>query len=291
MTPVPGATISRVEYLPLSQRDNPDGRFTTNHDGIPPWLLPPLRSWFRPLVYRFVAGQNHYNGPFIEQLRLRMRMLMPLASEPYQAVDQLVHWMEFDDGLDYVDYGLIFLDESYQQRNADNYAETLNGLLTQGGSAWEVSKRPDDRYCLTYRELGPTRDAIETLPSDRAADHMKDAWFSLAGRSPNADYAYSEAVKAVEAAAKPVVSPKNAKTTLGTIIRDLRSAPQNFAFELGEVSHVIELMNDMWTTNLRHADEDAPKEHTQEEADAAVHLALTLVRWFAGGAVRRTDAA
>ncbi len=75
----------------------------------------------------------------------------------------------------------------------------------------------DGHYALTRRALGPVVEAIENLRSanDRAADHLYTAWRHLAGRDPIPDQAYSQALLAVEAAAKPVVSPTDEKATLG----------------------------------------------------------------------------
>lgn len=58
-------------------------------------------------------------------------------------------------------------------------------------------------------------------------------------------------------------------------------------FELGRMTIVVDLMSALWDNQLRHGDEAAPMSETQEATDAAVHLALTLVRWFTSGAVKR----
>ena len=46
------------------------------------------------------------------------------------------------------------------------------------------------------------------------------------------------------------------------------------------------MLSALWDNQLRHGDEGAPPSETQEQADAAVALALTLVRWFTLGAIR-----
>jgi hypothetical protein len=43
---------------------------------------------------------------------------------------------------------------------------------------------------------------------------------------------YSETIKAVEAALATRVTPQNPKQTLGTMIADVRNAPQNFEFAM-----------------------------------------------------------
>jgi hypothetical protein len=76
-------------------------------------------------------------------------------------------------------------------------------------------------------------------------------------------------------------------TTLGSIRGVMLANPNRWTFELGDIQLVVGLISALWETQLRHGDETAPISETQEEADAAVHLALTLVRWFTTGAVRR----
>jgi hypothetical protein len=116
---------------------------------------------------------------------------------------------------------------------------------------------------------------------------LREAWAQLLGVHPDPSAAYQSAVAAVEVAAKPVVSPNQQLTTLGSIRGEMRANPDRWKFDLGEAEVVVELLTALWETQLRHGDETAPISETQEEADAAVHLALTLVRWFTTGAVRR----
>jgi hypothetical protein len=54
--------------------------------------------------------------------------------------------------------------------------------------------------------------------------------------------------------------------------------------------HVVALLELVWKSQLdRHgtADPDVPLSVTHAEAEAAVHLAATLVQWFVTGAVAR----
>jgi hypothetical protein len=116
------------------------------------------------------------------------------------------------------------------------------------------------------------------------------AWNKIAGRQPDPSGAYREAVRAVEAAAKPVVLPDAARATLGTMIAAMRDKPEKWTTSLGSVDDVRNMMQLLWTNQSdRHGtdDEDAPMNVTPEEADGAVHLALTLTRFFAAGQVRR----
>ena len=90
----------------------------------------------------------------------------------------------------------------------------------------------------------------------------------------------------MEAAAQPIVSPKNGKATLGTMIKDMENKPSKWTFPLdeGNVGVVISMSKSLWLNHFRHGTQPRD-DHTLPEADAAVHLAIPLVRYFAGGIV------
>jgi hypothetical protein len=196
-------------------------------------------------------------------------------------------------GLNVIDYALQHLSLIVGQVGyPDRRAKRLDAILRTGGSAWEVSCIEEGaRYQLSRRAVGPIREAIEAVPaSTRAHQHLVTAWNRLSGRNPDESAAYREAIRAVEAAAKPVVSPTNDKATLGTMIRAMRDKPEKWDAELMGVEDVLRLMEAVWRGQLdRHGtdDESVPFSVSPEEADAAFSICLNLVRLYAGGHVRR----
>lgn len=144
-------------------------------------------------------------------------------------------------------------------------------------------------YLLTHRELAAAKAAIADVVTlnARSGQHLESAWKNLATRNPNPNSSYDQAVKAVEAAAQSIISPRNVKATLGTINRDLKAKPSKWAFVLGDISLVIDMSERLWSKHIRHGTDTRP-EHTLEEADAALHLAIPLVRYFSGGLILPT---
>lgn len=115
------------------------------------------------------------------------------------------------------------------------------------------------------------------------------AWHDVYGREPTAGDAYREAVRAVEAAVKPIVTPSDPLATLGKMIKAIRDKPTKWAWELGEPTEVANMMGRLWTSQLdRHGtdDESHPLTVSLQQAEAAVHLAVTLVHWCQSGAFR-----
>lgn len=109
--------------------------------------------------------------------------------------------------------------------------------------------------------------------------------------------AYGEAVKAVEAAGAFIISPANDRTTLGTMIRDFKARPEKWEVPLGSSAEqgrdaLLEIMKAVWHgQHHRHGtpDETRPTSVTPQEAEAALHTALTLVHLFASGLVVRSS--
>jgi hypothetical protein len=117
--------------------------------------------------------------------------------------------------------------------------------------------------------------------------HLTSAWNHAFGRNPDPSRAYAESIKAVEAAAIPVVSPNNSKATLGTVLGDLKAAPQKWQLVLSRpsttgiapVEVVTHLVSLLWANQT---DRHAPVQPIdQSQAEEAVHIALMLVHTFA----------
>ena len=112
------------------------------------------------------------------------------------------------------------------------------------------------------------------------------------GRNPDPSRAYNEAIRAVEVVAAPVVIPDDPKATLGKIIKAMEDKPSKWTVDLVEATpeQVTGMAAMIWQAQFdRHGtdDEDVPLNVSQEQADAAVHVAIALVRLFAGGHITR----
>ena len=82
-------------------------------------------------------------------------------------------------------------------------ASELKRILDNGGSVWDVTLGEEDendlrRYQLTRRVAGPVVEAIEAVGSvsERAGQHLNEAWTQLLGTQPDPSAAYQAAVRA-----------------------------------------------------------------------------------------------
>ena len=186
-------------------------------------------------------------------------------------------------GLDLLDYCLGIADHGL--------AEELQEILDRSGSAWKVGLDPEWRECLERRvdaTVLAAADREKGQPS-KAAEYLRTAWHHLYGRNPNPSAAYRDAVRAVEAAARPVVTPKDDLATLGKMITALNDKPEKWETVIGDVGTVRKMMRTIWKSQSdRHGTDDPakPRNVSKPEAESAVQMAVTLVHLFRTGAIR-----
>lgn len=169
---------------------------------------------------------------------------------------------------------------------------TLRQLLADSNSQYEV--RSDDEGLqerITPGAKEAVQGSIATAGGTSAGDHLTEAWNNAYGLNLDPVKSYSEAIKAVESAAAPLISPSNLKATLGTIRGEIKANPSKWTFVLPSVSVpstevVVGMISMLWEGQTsRHGGVNPTRPESIEEARAAVHLAATLVQWFMSGAI------
>ncbi|KAE8127307.1 hypothetical protein DDE84_02555 [Bifidobacterium tibiigranuli] len=127
---------------------------------------------------------------------------------------------------------------------------------------------------------------------DEAGNLLALAWHQLFGRNPNSAVAYSTTVKALEAATKNSIAPKDEKYTLGKGLSNMRNQQWHYAIEadLGETAEsprnvdggVIQLMmRSIWEAQHdRHGAVEGTNSISPEEARAAIFLAVPVIQAF-----------
>jgi hypothetical protein len=281
-----------AQWRPLSRRDDPS--YGVLVEGVPPYLRTSLWTWATEhLTVTTLGGNSFASREALERVERRLRFNLDWQYGATSALDRLegIAFANPETFLDLVDMllgGVTHEDE----------AQALDTILAQGSSAWKVA-RFTGAYRLERRVDATIAAAAEAVmaATERPGRHLSAAWAAVYGREPEASKGYREAVRAVEAAAIPVVSPKNASATLGTVIADIRQAPANWALRLSppadcpSIEWLLGMLGLLWKSQSdRHGtpDETAPLTVSLPEAQDAVHLAVTLVQWFTSGAVTRS---
>lgn len=278
-----------MRWRPLSVRTKPDEavEYDALHEGVPPWLRVALARWVVDALRDAPYGTDVVQT--VHLLEQMLRMPLDWRHDLDSAVGQLANEVENDGSraLDIVDGCLMITSRwpgSWEAR------EQLKLILTVAGSAWQIvatdghvprlERRVDEAVELAAR--------AEMSDGGNAGRHLAAAWHAVYGRTVNASSAYREAVRAVEAAAKPVITPSDSSATLGKMIRALRDKPTKWTTAIGTVTGLAAMMEALWTSQLdRHGsdDESAPLSVSPTQAEAAVHIAATLVHWFRSGHV------
>jgi hypothetical protein len=167
----------------------------------------------------------------------------------------------------------------------------LEKLLADGGSAWRVA---DDAGSLQRRVDPSAIEAFRATAGTVAAARLNAAWAAAFGRSPISSRAHSEAIKAVEAAAIPIVLPRDRLATLGKVIGELGHHSEKWELAVSTpggstgISTLLGMLRLLWEGQTdRHGGPVTPGPITAEAAEAAVHLAVTLVQWFNSNTIRR----
>jgi hypothetical protein len=292
--------VSDESSVPLSARIGARAVDPAFHEGVPDWLVRPLLDWLgwalnKRTVYLVAARMRisllaSSDPPSMLRHVLGQRAGLGFGDGRWDLLDAIDHLVQMDwDELKLPD---IVNDEALP---GSDKLSGLERILAEGGSAYHVSI-PHQR--LERRVDETAADAVErsaAVSGDEAGRYLRHAWTATYGLHPDPTTAYREAVRAVEAAACPLVLPNDPKPTLGKAIAHLKQTSNNWALAIAGdgaagVAPLVAMLELLWTGQVsRHAGASTSRDQRQIEAEAAVALAATLVHWFAIGVVRRQN--
>lgn len=255
------------------------------YDDVPDHLYGPLREW---IENEFSIGGGHTDYDLLRDMCVALRV-----SQKDQ-VNGLLSLCREDR------HFMLDLVEALLEPRPDRWGTTgpsgadvtqLTALLEAANSAYRVMESwhgLEHRVAPGVKEL--VQEAINAVTTGSAGEHLTNAWNAAYGRKPDATKAYSEAIKAAEAALASRISPQNTKQTLGTMIGDITNKPSKWKFVIAGVStggRVIEgvdtmraMMQLLWDGQTsRHGGTSPTRAETDDEARAAVHLAASLVQY------------
>ena len=288
-------------WRPHGIRDSADlsAAYDTLVEGVPDWMSDSLKSWV-------VGGV----GKSSDELRLLERTVRDtIGAGVHGGADTAVarYWDLGDDArrLRLID-AMIHLRylrmqtalENKQSSTAHNNAKSIqriSDMFDQSGSVWMVGG--SGHHGLIRRVNKTTQDQVDLVVSagTDSARKIGAAWHNCYKMDPNYDTAYADAVLAVEAVSIPVFAPKDNRATLGKVISNLGNVVGDWTVagldgkgKSGKPSGetLLAMLETLWQNQQRHAKGKTISGVAQEEAEAAVNLAVTLVQWFSAGYVR-----
>lgn len=171
--------------------------------------------------------------------------------------------------------------------------ESLEEILEAGGCAYKVSETVTGHFGLVERVPGEIADRAEALVAEDAnsSRYLAEAWALLYDRARRNDAgAIFAAGKAVESAAQPVISPKDASATLTKMAGVIRDGAGKNKWTLHHSTFDVlqQRMKSIFEAQERHGAPDGQEPEqppTREQAEAVVHDAFTLVHWFRSGVI------
>lgn len=198
--------------------------------------------------------------------------------------------------------GEAFRDSFYRGGIEHDPVAQLVEILEDGNSAYTVAVGPDERAYL-QRTVDPTvttaatgaQQAAVAAGRPDAAAHLASAWTKAYAREADPSGSYTDSVKAVEDVALLLLLLPQNKPTLGTVLRELQQHPDRFELvilggnaEPAGPEAFKAMATLLWEGHRdRHPGGLTSAPVTLEAAQAAVHLAVTLVQWIATETIRR----
>lgn len=301
---------SDERFVPFSKRraeKDERAAFLEPRDGVPDYLNPSLRGWLDVALRLKTGGHKEYVSridpsqaeALVSNLERTVEHRFPQGSGASETLDNVLNDAETDADLclDLVDALLPLFDGGARHF----LSLKLQDILDEAGSLFTVSSSEasiglEERVGEAMRDVAHNAMEGEARP----AEHLRNAWTAAfaRGNQERASEAYRGAVRAIESALRPIASPNNDRATLGTMIRDIKQAPQNFSMRLdglagdSAVTAFAEHLNQLWKGQLdRHGtdDEATPISVTPEQAKDAVVFAVSIVQVLQTGGFSRRE--
>jgi hypothetical protein len=267
-------------------------------------MMDSLLSWLKGFLVTASNGWHGWHNGVFQELERRLHLTLDGLQTGRDGVPRYagaqawamleMHLRSDEDAfLNVLHFMLWRLDPADSLSNQQ--AATLDRLLLEASSAWKIAMN-EGHYGLEKRvdeAVQASVDAARAAPG-RAGEALSKAWAAAYSRHPNPSESYTLSIKAVEAAARPIVSPKDSMATIGKMAASLRDAPQKWELILAHNVHndgiplVSKMMEQLQAgQHGRHGSNDPSVKHEpdQSEAFAAIHLAALLVQWFSSGVV------
>lgn len=288
------------EWRPLGvDTEDEVAEYDALHDGVPPWMRTAFWAWIQRalVVVRFTQPRGYdqlrYKVAMVEEdlaEQMCQRLRIPLSNIRTGEVADYEGQEQFETVLGALGnhpHPLQIADYLLAEGRGD--AKALDGLLQRSKSAWRVGER-SSRPGLVRRVAEGVQMSVDDVMAraGQAGVRLAKAWGELYGLNPDPSHAYNLAIKAVEDAAIPRVSPTSKSATLGTVIAQMEQQG-NWKLPLdrehtkapsGET--LIAMMRMLWHGQYdRHGGQPlVAGDVSFEEAQVAVGLAVTLVSWF-----------
>lgn len=275
-----------MSWSPLSARTGkraPSGPY----EGLPDHLKHGVGEWIKTAFgWNRPQDRGGMDDRLMATVATTLRLPVRATYELGGISDQIFAYLDQDEDL-YLDC----LDLLLQLKAANSHA--LKQLLDLGGSAWTVAT---DQQSLTRRVSEGAQEQYQDAISagDTVAMEIKAAWAALFSRNPDPSDGWDHAIKAVEELLIPIVIPNKSKPNLGGVAGELKATSSKWKLPLATNSSDLDdgrtleaLLRLIWPNPDRHGGATSRRAPTQVEAEAALHVAITVVELCRSGRLQR----
>lgn len=269
-----------MAWQPLSVRYGVDEEEL--YEGMPDHLQGPVWHW---TAREFVGRDGLLNRELMLHICNMARLPLPPGKNSNELLGRIKQLCLADE--------LMFLtvvDALLNHINHSGRVRALDGYLSTGNSAWAVA--PDGKS-LTSRVDPTAAEAVAqaVAPHDAASDELAEAWRKAYGRDPDPSDAWDHSIKAVEALLISIVVPTQDKPHLGHVLGQLDRQDGHWQLLLTTQQGITPMETLVGMLRLIYPNPDrhpGPERRvpTLEEAQAAVHLAVTIVQWARSGVLQ-----
>lgn len=259
-------------------------------------LLEGVPLWMRPSIERFIAQRitrhdvtevkrswnaNMHTVNAIERY-LQIQLEGSTATTTYQNVMSYIN-RDDEQCLDIVE-AILATDSE-----ATYIVGHLNTILTTSGSKWMAVMQDSGKATLEERVSESAQDALAiaiTESDSTTRQFLKSAWGDAFGRSPNASGAYSNSIKAIEAASWQTITPNDNKATLGTMLGELRTNISKWQTSINDktsdqgIIAIKDIMQHIWDGQTDRHGTANPVAPSQNAAEQAVLYAVVVCNFF-----------
>lgn len=284
--------------------------FETLHEGVPSWMLNSLMSWFETiLVKRRNSIPYGARDDLIRQTERKLHLIIARGGA-MDSYNDLMYKVSINGelALDVAETILVIMSQSdlgLGLIGVTRPAAKLEEILSESGSKWtlKLDTPIDSDVASLNPRLEERVDATIQMQAERLSQagqsfsgHLSSAWSNAYGRNPNSGEAFSDAIKAVEAASWPVVMPNDNTATIGKIAGELKATKDRWHTQMPNstaqkedvgVDLVILMMLQLLEN---HSDRHATGKHEEissEKAQQAVADAIYLCDVFGNGLISK----
>jgi hypothetical protein len=254
------------------------------HASAPPHTSPSLLGW----VWSMVRDHDLEGYVQSKQGGSKFRTVYEAATMNddlmLDVVDSILqHLPAFDESGDYV-----------TQNKLRVLVAALQSILAESSSAFAVDFSDGMRLVQRVDKTAEQASADAVEQDGHASGLLKTAWSATFNRNPNPSSSCRDAVLAVEWVACRAFTPGDEQPSLGKAIGHLQGTLTTWTVatlddhQQTSAETLLAMLKTVWQNYQRHlgADDSPAQPATQEEAEAILFLAVTIVRWFERGLVK-----